>query len=75
MPNWIGAELVRLVAFDGEHVRLSTPPTPVGGRQQIATLIGSGRKGRGLQRASHQHPCQHRSRMRTRDRSPSPVGL
>jgi hypothetical protein len=39
MPNWIGAELVRLVAFDGEQVRLSTPPTPVGGRQQIATLI------------------------------------
>jgi Lipocalin-like domain len=39
MPNWIGRELVRLVAFDGERVRLSTPPTEVGGRQQIATLV------------------------------------
>jgi hypothetical protein len=39
MPNWIGAELVRLVAFDGERVSLSTPPTLVGGRQQIATLV------------------------------------
>lgn len=39
MPNWIGGELVRLVAFDGERVTLSTPPTPVAGRQQIATLV------------------------------------
>lgn len=39
MPNWIGGELTRLVAFDGDRVTLSTPPTPVGGRQQIATLI------------------------------------
>jgi hypothetical protein len=37
-PNWIGRELVRLVTFDGEQVSLSTPPTQVGGRQQIATL-------------------------------------
>jgi hypothetical protein len=39
MPNWIGGELVRLVAFDGERVTLSTPPTPVARRQQIATLV------------------------------------
>jgi hypothetical protein len=39
MPNWIGGEQVRLVAFDGDRVTLSTPPTPVGGRQQIATLV------------------------------------
>jgi hypothetical protein len=39
MPNWIGGELVRLVGFDGEWVTLSTPPTPVAGRQQIATLV------------------------------------
>jgi hypothetical protein len=38
MPNWIGTELVRLVTFDGERLSLSTPPTQVGGRQQIATL-------------------------------------
>ncbi len=39
MPNLIGEELGRLVAFDGDRVTLSTPPTPVGGRQQIATLV------------------------------------
>lgn len=38
MPNWIGGELVRLVAFAGDTVTLTTPPTPVGGRQQVATL-------------------------------------
>jgi hypothetical protein len=39
MPNWIGGELVRLVAFDVERLTLSTPPTLVGGQQQIATLV------------------------------------
>lgn len=39
LPNWIGGELVRQVTFDGQRVTLSTPPTPVGGRQQIATLV------------------------------------
>lgn len=39
LPNWIGGELVRQVTFEGERVMLSTPPTPVGGRQQIATLV------------------------------------
>lgn len=39
LPNWIGGELVRLVTFEGERVTLSTPPTPVGGRQQTATLV------------------------------------
>jgi hypothetical protein len=39
MPNWIGAELVRLVTFDGERVAFSTPPTLVGGQEQIATLV------------------------------------
>ena len=39
LPNWIGGEQVRLVAFDGERVTLSTPPTPIGGRQQTATLV------------------------------------
>jgi len=38
-PNWIGAEQVRLVALDANRVILSTPPTPLGGRQQIATLV------------------------------------
>jgi Lipocalin-like domain len=39
MPNWIGAEQVRLVAFDGETVTLTPPPLSVGGQQQIATLV------------------------------------
>jgi hypothetical protein len=39
LPNWIGGEQVRLVTFHGERVTLTTPPTPVGGRQQIATLV------------------------------------
>jgi hypothetical protein len=39
MPNWIGGEQVRQVALDGDTVTLSTPPTPVGGRQQRATLV------------------------------------
>lgn len=39
LPNWIGGELVRLATFEGERVTLSTSPTPVGGRQQTATLV------------------------------------
>lgn len=39
MPNWIGMEQVRLAAFDGETLTLATPPLPVGGRSQIATLV------------------------------------
>ena len=39
MPNWIGGEQVRLVAFDGDRITLSTPPTLIDGRQQIATLV------------------------------------
>jgi hypothetical protein len=39
MPNWIGGEQVRLVEFHEDTVTLATPPMPVGGRQQIATLV------------------------------------
>jgi Lipocalin-like domain len=39
MPNWIGGEQARLVALNGDTVTLSTPPTPVGGRQQRGTLV------------------------------------
>ncbi len=39
MPNWIGGEQVRLVAFDEDTVTLATPPVPVGGHMQIATLV------------------------------------
>ena len=39
MPDWIGGEQVRHVALDGDTATLTTPPTPVGGRQQRATLV------------------------------------
>ena len=39
IPNWIGGEQMRRVALNGDTVTLSTPPTSVGGRQQVATLV------------------------------------
>lgn len=39
MPNWIGREQVRLTALDADRVTLSTPPLPVDGRPQVATLV------------------------------------
>ncbi len=39
MPNWVGAEQVRLATLDGSRVTLSTPLLPVGGQQQVATLV------------------------------------
>jgi hypothetical protein len=39
MPNWIGGEQPRHVVLDGDTVTLSTPPTLVGGQQQVATLV------------------------------------
>lgn len=38
-PDWLGTALVRTVAFDGDCVTLSTPPTPVAGRSQLARLV------------------------------------
>ena len=39
MPNWIGGEQVRHVVLDGDTITLSTPPVPIGGRQQAASLV------------------------------------
>jgi hypothetical protein len=39
MPNWVGEVFLRTVAFDGDTVTLSTPPTPIGGHLQVATLV------------------------------------
>ncbi len=39
MPNWIGGEQVRLVAFDEDTVTLAAPPMEVDGRQQTPTLV------------------------------------
>jgi hypothetical protein len=39
MPNWVGGTQVRQVQLEGDQLILATPPTPVGGRQQVATLV------------------------------------
>jgi hypothetical protein len=39
MPNWMGGEQVRHVVLDGNTITLSTPPVPIGGRQQAASLV------------------------------------
>ena len=39
MPNWIGGEQVRFVNVEGERLTLSTPPLPIGDRQQTAILV------------------------------------
>lgn len=38
-PAWIGSEQVRMFTFDGDRMTLSTPPLPIGGRPQVATLV------------------------------------
>jgi hypothetical protein len=39
IPNWIGKEQRRHMVLDGNTVTLSTSPTSVGGREQVATLV------------------------------------
>lgn len=39
MPNWMGGDQVRHVVLDGDTITLSTPPVPIGGRQQAASLV------------------------------------
>lgn len=39
VPNWIGSDQVRMFSFQGDRLTLSTPPLPIGGRQQVATLV------------------------------------
>src|SRR5829696_4006615 len=39
IPNWMGGEQVRHVVLDGDTITLSTPPGPIGGRQQAASLV------------------------------------
>jgi hypothetical protein len=39
IPNWIGEVFVRSVEFGEDTITLSTPPTPVEGRMQVATLV------------------------------------
>ena len=39
MPNWMSGEQMRHVALESDTITLSTPPVPIGGRQQAASLV------------------------------------
>ena len=39
IPNYVGKELVRKVAFQGDQITLVTPPTPVNGKIQTLELV------------------------------------
>ena len=39
IPNWIGSDQVRRFSFQGDRLTLATPPLPIDGRQQVATLV------------------------------------
>jgi hypothetical protein len=43
-PNWIGTTLERIVAHQGDTMRLSTQPGLIGGRTQTAHLVWRKRK-------------------------------
>jgi Lipocalin-like domain len=38
-PNWVGTDLVRTVAFEGDRITLTTPPISVGGKMQSTELV------------------------------------
>jgi hypothetical protein len=39
VPNWVGTDLVRVVALHGDRLTLSTPPLSVAGRTQSTELL------------------------------------
>jgi len=39
LPDWIGIEVVRSVAIDGDRVTLTTPPHPIEGRPLRSRLV------------------------------------
>ncbi|MFL5294998.1 MAG: lipocalin-like domain-containing protein [Phenylobacterium sp.] len=39
VPNWVGTDLVRVMALQGDRLTLSTPPLSVGGRTQSTELV------------------------------------
>ena len=39
VPNWVGSDLVRVMAIHGDRLTLSTPPLSVGGRTQSTELV------------------------------------
>ena len=39
IPNWIGSDQVRRFSFQGDRLTLATPPLPIDGRLQVATLV------------------------------------
>ena len=38
VENWVGTDLVRLMAFDGSRLTLRTPPLAVGGEMRVTEL-------------------------------------
>jgi hypothetical protein len=38
-PNWVGTDLVRTLAIEGERITLTTPPLSVGGKLQTTELV------------------------------------
>ena len=39
VPNWVGTDLVRVMALHGDRLTLSTPPLSVAGRTQSTELV------------------------------------
>ena len=39
VENWVNADLIRLVRFDGDRITLTTPPLSVGGKIQTTELV------------------------------------
>jgi len=39
IQNYVGKDLVRSVKFEGDRITLTTPPTPVNGKNQTVELI------------------------------------
>jgi hypothetical protein len=38
-PNWAGQDLKRTITWDGENLRLSTPPTVLDGKTQTVSIL------------------------------------
>ncbi len=39
LENWVGTDRIRFVRLEGDLLTLSSPPTPMGGRQVVAELV------------------------------------
>lgn len=39
VENWVNTDMVRLIRFEGDRIRLRTPPLSVGGTVQTSELV------------------------------------